>query len=358
MSWRMSSAAMVWALMRLSAKATSSGIVGFEVMAHHGHVEVLVEGVDGVGIGRVGRGRQAIDLAGDPDDVRRVAAAGALGVIHVDGAAADGGERILQEPAFVQRVGVQLHLEVELVGDRKTGVDHRRHRAPVLVDLEADAAAGDLIEDRARPRGVAAAEEAEIDRPFFRRLQHLADVEGAAAVDADGDRPERAADHGRQSRRDGVLAELRGVEMHVDVDAARRRDHAFGIAHRGGGADDQLRMHAVHGRRVAGLADGDDLAVLDADVALDDAEHRIDHERVAEQHVERAHGAVIARRQAQPIAERLAAAVKALLARDGEVMLDLGKKRRVAETNGVARGRAVHLRVVLAAHLGHRSKLP
>ncbi len=73
---------------------------------------------------------------------------------------------------------------------------------------------------------------------------------------------------------------------------------------------------AVHGRGVAGLADGDDLAVLDADVALDDAEHRIDHERVAEQHVERAHGAVIARRQAQAVAERLAAAVKALLARD------------------------------------------
>jgi hypothetical protein len=185
---------------------------------------------------------------------------------------------------------VQLHLEVELVGDRKTGVDHRRHRAPVLVDLEADAAAGDLVENRARPRGVAAAEQAKIDRPFFRRLQHLADVERAAAVDADRDRPERAADHGRQSRRDGVLAKLRGVEMHMDIDAARRRDHAFRIAHHGGRADDQLRMHAVHGRGVAGLADGDDLAVLDADVALDDAEHRIDHERVAEQHVERAHG--------------------------------------------------------------------
>ena len=52
----------------------------------------------------------------------------------------------------------------------------------------------------------------------------------------------------------------------------------------------------VHHRRVARLADADDLAVLDADVALDDAEHRIDHQRVAEQHVERAHGAVIARR--------------------------------------------------------------
>ena len=155
-----------------------------------------------------------------------------------------------------------------------------------------------------------------------------------------------------------MLAELGRVEMHVHVDAAGRGDHAFGIAHRGCGADDQVRMHAVHGRRVAGLADADDLAVLDADIALDDAEHRIDHQRIAEKHVERAHGAVVAGRQAEAVAQRLAAAMQALLARDGEVMLDLGQQRGVAEADRIALGRAVHMRVVFAAHLGHRLMLP
>ena len=82
--------------------------------------------------------------------------------------------------------------------------------------------------------------------------------------------------------------------MHMHVDATWRGDQPFGIAHRGRRADDQVRVNAVHRRGIAGFADADDLSVLDADIALDDAEHRIDHQRIAEQHVERPHGAVIA----------------------------------------------------------------
>jgi hypothetical protein len=88
-----------------------------QVMTHHRHVEVFVEGVHRVGIGRIGRGRQAIRDAGDTDDVGRVAAASAFGVIHVNGAAANGGERILDKAGFVERIGVQLHLKIEIVGD-------------------------------------------------------------------------------------------------------------------------------------------------------------------------------------------------------------------------------------------------
>ena len=42
-SCRMSSAAIVSLRMRLSAKATSSGMLRVEVMAHHQHVEMLVD---------------------------------------------------------------------------------------------------------------------------------------------------------------------------------------------------------------------------------------------------------------------------------------------------------------------------
>ena len=64
-----------------------------EVVADHQHVEVLGERVDGVRAGRVGRRRQHVGLRGDRDDVGRVAAARALGVVRVDRAAGDGGER-------------------------------------------------------------------------------------------------------------------------------------------------------------------------------------------------------------------------------------------------------------------------
>ena len=42
-SWRMSSAAIVSLRMRLSAKATSSGMRRVEVVADHQHVEMLVD---------------------------------------------------------------------------------------------------------------------------------------------------------------------------------------------------------------------------------------------------------------------------------------------------------------------------
>ena len=37
------------------------------------------------------------------------------------------------------------------------------------------------------------------------------------------------------------------------------------VAHRGGRADDEARIDPVHDRGIAGLADADDPAILDAD---------------------------------------------------------------------------------------------
>jgi hypothetical protein len=50
------------------------------MVAHHQHVEMLVDGVAGERTGRVGRGRQHVLEARDLDDIRRMAAARALGV--------------------------------------------------------------------------------------------------------------------------------------------------------------------------------------------------------------------------------------------------------------------------------------
>src|SRR6185295_12818841 len=53
----------------------------------------------------------------DLDDVRRMAAAGALGVEGVDGAALEGGDGVLDEAGFVQSVGVDHDLDIEVSPD-------------------------------------------------------------------------------------------------------------------------------------------------------------------------------------------------------------------------------------------------
>jgi len=78
--------------------------------------------------------------------------------------ALEGGDRVLDKTRFVERVGVDGNRDVELFSDTKAGVDGRRSGAPVLVQLQAAGAGLDHLDERARFRGVAFAEEAEIDR--------------------------------------------------------------------------------------------------------------------------------------------------------------------------------------------------
>ena len=68
-----------------------------EMVAHHQHVEMLVDGVAGEGPRRIGRRRQHVLQARDLDDVGRVAAAGAFGVEGVDGAALERLDGVLDE---------------------------------------------------------------------------------------------------------------------------------------------------------------------------------------------------------------------------------------------------------------------
>ncbi len=79
-SCKMSSAAIVSLRIRLSAKATSSGMRRIEVMGDHHHVERLVERIYRVRPRRSRRRRDDIWLAADFDDVRGMSAARPFGV--------------------------------------------------------------------------------------------------------------------------------------------------------------------------------------------------------------------------------------------------------------------------------------
>ncbi|MNL37000.1 hypothetical protein D3C87_1591200 [compost metagenome] len=59
-----------------------------------------------------------------------------FGVEGMDGAALDGGNRVLHETALVQRIGVDHHLHVIFVSHRQAIVDGGGRRAPVLVQLQ------------------------------------------------------------------------------------------------------------------------------------------------------------------------------------------------------------------------------
>src|SRR5437879_4007596 len=85
--------------------------------------EDLVDGIAGERARRIGRGRQNVLQSGDLDDVWGVATTGALGVEGVNGAALESLHRILDEAGLVQRIGMDHHLDVGTVGDRKAVVD-------------------------------------------------------------------------------------------------------------------------------------------------------------------------------------------------------------------------------------------
>ena len=87
-------------------------------MTHHDHVEMLIEGIDGEWIGRVGRRRQAMRLPGYRDDIGRVTTTCPFGVIHMNGTALHCGQRVFQKTGFIQCIGVQLHLKIIFICNR------------------------------------------------------------------------------------------------------------------------------------------------------------------------------------------------------------------------------------------------
>ena len=240
------------------------------------------------------------------------------------------------------------HLDVVVVGDREAAVDRGRRRAPVFVQLQRAGAGLDHFFERRGPRRVALAGKAEIDRKIVGRLDHARDVP----------RPGRAGGRERAVRRSGAAAEhrgdaghqrlvdlLRADEMDVGVEAAGGEDLAFAGDHFGAGPDDD--GDAGLDVRIAGLADGVDVSVLEADVGLDDSP-MVENERVGDDGVD---GALFVGDLALPhaVADDLAAAEFHLFAVGAEILLHLDDQIGVGKPHAVARGRAEHVGVDRAA---------
>src|SRR4029079_1039075 len=101
--------------------------------------------------------------------------------------------------------------------------------------------------------------------------------------------------------------------------------------------------HARLDVRIAGLADGMDVAVFETDVGLDDPPV-VDDQRVGDHGVDRA-ALVGDLRLAHAVADHLAAAELHLFAVGREILLDLDDQIGVGEPHAVARGGSEHIGV-------------
>src|SRR3546814_4479058 len=80
-----------------------------EMMAHHQHVQMLVDGVDREGHGGVGGAGDHVGETRQLQYVGRMAAARALGMEGVDGPPLEGGYGVLDKAAFVDRKSTRLN---------------------------------------------------------------------------------------------------------------------------------------------------------------------------------------------------------------------------------------------------------
>ena len=261
------------------------------------------------------------------------------------------------KPDSFERVGVDHHLHVVLVGYRQRAVDGRRRRAPVLVQLEAGGAAQDLFDEALGLRGITLAGEGEVHREGVDRLDHAREVPGpgrAGGGGRAGGRAGAAAHHHGDAGVERLLDLLRADEMDVAVDAAGGEDLAFAGDRLRARADDDVDARLDVG--VAGLAYCGDAPVAQADIGLEDA-GMIDDQRIGDDGVD---GALGAGDLALPhaVADHLATAELHLLAVGGEVLLHLDDEIRVGQPHLVAGGRPEHVGIGGAGHLHRHATSP
>jgi hypothetical protein len=164
-----------------------------------------------------------------------------------------------------------------------------------------------------------------------------------------GGRSRSAAEHCRNARHQRFVDLLRADEMDVRVDATCRDDHSFAGDDLGRRADHDVDPGLDVG--ISRLAEPRDLAVLDRDVAFDDAPP-VDHQRIGDHRV----GAVLRAPLTLPhtVADHLAAAELHFLAVHRHIALDLDDEIGVGEANAIARRRTEHFGVGAATDL-HRT---
>ena len=97
---------------------------------------MFLERVDCERARRIRRTWQYIGIATDFDNIRRVTAPRAFSVERVDRATFDGRDCIFDKAGFVQRIRVDHHLHIHVIGHRQAAINSTRCGAPIFVQFQ------------------------------------------------------------------------------------------------------------------------------------------------------------------------------------------------------------------------------
>mmetsp|Transcript_4918 Transcript_4918/g.11772 ORF Transcript_4918/g.11772 Transcript_4918/m.11772 type:complete len:412 (-) Transcript_4918:759-1994(-) len=320
------------------------GNVGVEVVAHHEHVDVFVNGIASVGAGRIGGRWNDVGVAADGDNVRGVPSAGSLRVVRVDGPSLEGSNRILHAAALVEGVGVDGDLDVVLLGSAESTVNGTGGSAPVFVKLEASSTSSNHFLEAVLEGGVALAGESKVERKRVGSLNHATNVPCSVSAGSGigaSCGPRTPSIHGSEPSRDGLIGLLRTDVVNVGVQTPRSDDASFAGNDFGSHSHSHSRSHSVHDLGVACLANRLDHPILDPNVALVDA-CVIDHEGVGEDAIERIFG-IAPRHLAHRLPQNLATPKLALIAVGRKILLDFSNQSCVSQLHLIPLCRAIHL---------------
>ena len=360
MSCSTSSAAMVDGRMRLSANARSSGTDGLRWW-HTINMSRCSASVFTV-CGRVGLVDDGSTLGcdGDGDDVGRVAAARALGVVRVDRPAAR------SRPASTRRSRPRSAC--------RCGSPPARPISSATV-RQASIAAGVVpqsscsLNPPAPPSTCSHSPSCDtvLPLPSSTTLTGIASIAScmrarfhAPGRDRGGlgavGRPGAAADDRGDARRERLVDDLRADQVHVAVDRAGGEDAAVARQDLGRRADDERRVDAVIVSGLPALPMPTMRPSRTPMSALTTPQwSRISAPVMTRSGVPCGAGAA---RLAHRLADDLAAAEHGLVAADAQVALDLDQQVGVGQADPVAGGRPVQPPVVGARDLNHRSCAP
>src|SRR4029077_12086950 len=141
-----------------------------QMVRYHDHVERLFERVHRVRARRTCRGWNHIRAATHFNNVRCMASAGAFGMKRVDRSTLEGGNRIFDKAAFIERICMDQDLNVHVIRNGKAAIDRRGRRTPVFVQLQAASPRFNLLDESSGSTRVSFAEKAEVYGEGIRRL--------------------------------------------------------------------------------------------------------------------------------------------------------------------------------------------
>lgn len=209
--------------------AVSSCELNTENLKEATHVEMLIQGIVSIRPGRVRGTRQDVRVFAYDNNVRGVSTSRSFRMVprdrsevslgsllslkswslRVDRSALERVDRRLDETGLVQRVGVDIDLDVILIPDRQRSIDTLWRAAPVFMQLETGRSGFHYVLEglTAGARIVSFTGERKVERDPVRRGHHSFDVEfgrGTGRRVGSSSRSSPASNQGRDTRRHGL----------------------------------------------------------------------------------------------------------------------------------------------------------